>query len=47
MSAAVLSVAAFLSLQPEVEWIESAADFETANKHAASITQVPIAHRRR
>jgi hypothetical protein len=41
---AVLSVVAFLALQPEVEWIETAAAFETSNKHAASITQVTASH---
>lgn len=44
----VLSIVHFLSSQPEVEWIGTAAIFDTANKHASSISQsgvfVPPSH---
>ena len=39
ISSTVLSIVRYLSSQPEVEWIGTAAVFETANKHAASISQ--------
>ena len=48
VSATVLSVVNFLASQPAVEWIGTAAVFDTANKHASSISQsgvfVPPSH---
>ena len=39
ISTTVLSVVNYLASQPAVEWIGTAAVFETANKHASSISQ--------
>ena len=39
VSSTVLSVVDFLAAQPAVEWIGTAAVFDTANKHASSISQ--------
>ena len=39
MAATVLSTVNYLSSQPEVEWIGTAAVFDTTNKHASSISQ--------
>ena len=43
----ILPTLQWLAAQPEVEWIEAAAAFETMNKHAASTIQVTThAHHR-
>ena len=39
IASVVLSVVNFLASQPTVEWISTAAVFDTANKHASSISQ--------
>jgi hypothetical protein len=40
VQSSLLPTVQWLASQPEVEWIEMAAEFETMNKHAAEIMQV-------